>query len=540
MYVLLGPGNLSAQPQVGGRNEVFAGSELEEYLRYQQTMGRIPLYPWSIRAFSNRELDTLLIVSGEHPWQQRYAFGARDVSRRFDYVRPTISFRYNSAFPYGSNDGPIWAGRGLTSAIQAGVAFRFGPLSVTLAPELFRAENRSFPLMANGETGRLQFADGQFPTRIDRPQRFGDKPYTVLDPGQSTIRLDVAGLAMGVSTANQTWGPADQYAYILSNNAAGYPHGFLGTSHPANLFLFHLHARMVWGILSQSHYSPVTGPRDIESLEFPGTRRFMSGIIATAQPRGIPGLEIGGARFFHIGWPEGGPSFSDFARPLEALFKGSLTPEPPLPGTSQTLGIRENQLASIFARWVVPGSGFEFYGEFGREDHSARLRDFVVEPDHGGASRMLGLRKMWISGFAVRAEAINFEAPPIERFRSEGAVYLHGVLRQGHTERGQLLGSDVGVGSGAGSTIALDQYTSSGRASLSWTRSIGHEVGQYYVTGVDESSKTDVLNSVGLEFLRFEGRADLILRGVMTADLNRSLKSDVYNANLLVGMRYGF
>lgn len=529
-----------AQTTVGGRSEVFAGSELEEYLRYAQTMGNAPNYPWSLRAFSPRELDSLLNLSGVHQWQDRYAFGPRLGKVWVDYVRPNVSFRYNSAFPYGSNDGPIWAGKGLTTAFQTGIAVRLGPLSITLAPEIFRAENGAFPLMANGGAGRLTFADGQFPLTIDRPQRFGDKPYAVFDPGQSTIRLDFAGVALGASTANQTWGPADQYAFILSNNAAGYPHAFIGTSKPANLFLFHLHTRMEWGVLSQSHFSPVGGSRDIQSVQEPGTRRFMSGLIAVAQPRGIEGLEVGGARFFHIGWGAKGPMFSDFTRPLEAIFKRELRPEPPLPGTTETIGVRENQLASLFARWVLPGAGFEIYGEFGREDHSANLRDFLSEPDHGGSSRMLGLRKMWRNGYALRTETINFEAPPVKRFRPEGSVYLQSILRQGHTQDGQMLGADVGVGSGAGSTVALDRYGRDGRTTLFWSRTIGHEIGSYYLTGIDESAHSDVLHSVGAEALRFAGRADVTAKFVLTADLNRYFQSDVYNVNLVFGVRYNW
>ena len=529
-----------AQSPVVGRAEVFAGSELENYLRYIQTLGANRLYPWSIRAFSPREIDTLFATVVPHPWQDRYDFAKPGERISAKYVRPNVELIYNSAFPYGSNDGPVWAGRGLTSVFQAGIALRLGVLSITLAPEIFRAQNAAFPLMANGDTGRLRFADGQFPTRVDRPQRFGDRPYTVLDPGQSTIRIDVAGVTVGVSTANQTWGPANQYAYLISNNAAGYPHAFLGTAKPANLFLFHLHARMEWGILSQSHYSPVGGPRDIQSVQLSGTRRFMSGIVATIQPRGLDGLELGLARFFHQGWPSGGPSFSDFARPLESLFQRGLRPEPPLPGTPVTVGVRENQIASLFARWVIAPWGFEVYGEYGRDDHSANLRDLLEEPDHGGASRMLGIRKMWSNGYAFRAEGINFEAPPIKRFRAEGSAYTHSILRQGHTQRGQVLGADVGVGSGAGATIALDRYSNRGRISGFYERRMGHDTGDYYLSGVDESSKTDVLHSIGIDVLRFVGRVDLIAKAVLTANLNRNLSSDTYNLSVATGARLTF
>src|SRR6266513_1027749 len=106
-----------------GRSEIFVDSDLEQYLRYLQTESRVPIHPWSIRAFSPLEVDSLAPRTKDHPWATRYELAP---ARHFgplavDFVRPTLTLRYNSAFPYGSNDGPIWAGRGLTS-LQAGVA----------------------------------------------------------------------------------------------------------------------------------------------------------------------------------------------------------------------------------------------------------------------------------------------------------------------------------------------------------------------------------------------------------------------------------
>jgi hypothetical protein len=179
------------------------------------------------------------------------------------------------------------------------------------------------------------------------------------------------------------------------------------------------------------------------------------------------------------------------------------------------------------------------YGEYGREDHSADTRDLLLEPEHA-ASRMLGVRKMWRSGYAFRGEAINFEAPQIKRTRAEGGIYLHTVLKQGHTQRGQVLGADVGVGSGAGSTLAFDRYSSSGRTTVFWSRTIAHAIGQYYLTEIDGSEKTDVLHSLGLDAVRFTGPVDLSLKAVLTANLNRNFQSDVYNLNVVLGAAYSF
>jgi len=57
VFVFFAPTAASAQRNVGGRNEVFAGSDLESYLRYLQTLGKSESYPFSIRAFSPQEID---------------------------------------------------------------------------------------------------------------------------------------------------------------------------------------------------------------------------------------------------------------------------------------------------------------------------------------------------------------------------------------------------------------------------------------------------------------------------------------------------
>lgn len=530
----------SLPAQLPVNDQLTVGADIAEYVRFAQTMGLIPLYPWSIRDFSNTVASSLLRMSGAHPWSARPEFSATSSDRHLTGYAPSVSFSFNSAFPFGDNDGPVWAGKGLTTVIKGGVSARYGPISLDLAPVFFRAENSSFALLGNGESGRLQYGDGQFSETIDRPQRFGTSAYQRLDPGQSTLQIEAYRMAVGVSTATQSWGPSDQYQFILGNNAPGYAHVFAGTGEPVNLFLATVQTRVVWGSLEQSDFSPVSGPKYFVDAVQSGTRRFSSGIIVTIQPRGAPGLEIGAARFFHSPWPKDGLRRSDFAQIFQNFFKKLLPTEAPLPGNENTQGIRDNQLSSVFMRWAVPGSGFEAYGEFGRDDHSFDIRDFWQEPDHGGASRMLGIRRMWQSGYALRAEAINFEEPQIARKRGEGSVYLHSVLRQGHTNRGQLLGADVGVGSGAGSTIAVDRYTSNGSTTWEWTRSIGHERGIYYLTGTELPRDKDVLHTLSFERLDFRGRVDVRTKVSLTADLNRNFQSDVYNVNVQAGTSFRF
>jgi len=240
----------------------------------------------------------------------------------------------------------------------------------------------------------------------------------------------------------------ENYPYIIGGNAPGFPHAFVGTSSPLPIWIGKLHGRVIWGELEQSAYSPVTGTKYYSSLLESGTKRFASGAVGIFEPRGIDGLELGVARFFHSIWPKDGIPRSYLSKPFQAIFKVSLASTAPGFGIGTDPGIEDNQLASAFARWVFPKSGFEAYGEYGREDHNWNRRDFIQEPDHS-RTYGLGIRKVVSVDSAhltaFRAEMINYELNTLARNRGEGGIYIHGTLLQGHTNQGQVIGSDAGV-----------------------------------------------------------------------------------------------
>ena len=64
---------LSQSPGTGGRAEIFAGSDLERYLRYLQTVGLVGSYPWTIRDFGPTAVDSPVPLSVAHPWAEHYS-----------------------------------------------------------------------------------------------------------------------------------------------------------------------------------------------------------------------------------------------------------------------------------------------------------------------------------------------------------------------------------------------------------------------------------------------------------------------------------
>src|SRR5690606_20172852 len=162
---------------------------------------------------------------------------------------------------------------------------------------------------------------------------------------------------------NQVWGPGADYQLVLGPHAPGFTHVFAGSSTPLRTPLGSVHGRVVWGSLRQSDYAS-TDPAD--------SRRFMAGWVGSYSPPGLPTLELGAARFYHLAWPQSGDWASTIRRPFESFLGTNVARD----------SVESNQLAAVFARWIFPTSGVEIYGEFAREDHAYRFRDALLEPDH--------------------------------------------------------------------------------------------------------------------------------------------------------------
>ncbi|HET7614744.1 MAG TPA: capsule assembly Wzi family protein [Gemmatimonadaceae bacterium] len=518
----------------GNAHEVFVGSETEQYLRYLSVAGLANGSPWSIRPLSPTQVAAMGVDTASHPWGSRLTGFARPSSLvELRLLSPNASERFNSEFPYGSNDGAIWAGRGLTFAAQAGVYARIGPLSLTLLPTVFRAENSGFVLAPSS----LPCGCGQpvYDNNIDRPQQFGTAAYQRVDPGQSSIQLDLVGVSAGVSTANEGWGPSTEFPFLLGNNAPGFPHVFIGSSRPFPILIGRMHLRVIYGRLDQSDYSPVTGPKYYASRLQTGRVRFASGFIGSFQPRGIDGLEIGAARFIHSIWPRTGIPRSYLRKPLRAFLKSEL-------GTSFDTQIAgsDNELASAFARWAFAGAGLEVYGEYGRDDHNYDLRDLLQEPDHQRVYS-LGLAKTFRSTTSqfnvLRLELMNFELPSLATTtRGEGTIYLHSISRQGHTNRGQLLGADIGVGAAAASTVRWDHYSTRGRWGFFWHRDVRQETGDPNLNGPSIRQDSDVIQALGFDKLTFTKRFDITTSLTLMRDFDRNFDHSLSNINAAVAI----
>jgi hypothetical protein len=515
-------GRLSAQATGTTTLDFATGSEFEDYLRVLQVAGLAELQPWSIRGLAPRITTRLATADSAGPWTLRTNF----TNGRVVTGRTSLAATINTSFPYGANDGPIWAGRGITIAGSGGIAAHIGPLSAAVSPTAFVTSNARFDLIPNGKSGPQAYSSGLFPDAIDNPQRFGDKPYSRLDADASSIRLDSRFISAGVSTATEWIGPATEYPFLLGTNAPGFPHLFVGTGDPVNLWLARVQARVIWGKLYQSAFSPVVGPVHFVSAGS-GTVRLMASSQLVLLPKGVPGLELGFARFLHVPYRDGDPTSAFWRKPFKAFFLKNEY------AAGDTLGA-DNQLASAFFRWVFPHSGFELYGERGFEDQFYDFRDFILDPDNE-REYMLGFQKTFARANkhldVLKVEVLNYQLPPLARVRMQGLVYVHAMLRQGHTNRGQLLGASAGVGLAAASTMSWTRYSPQGRSTFLLRRIVQDQPNVFAANGTVTPARSDVIISAGAERMRFGRRVDWGEKFELMEDFNHNGKN-IPNLNL--------
>ncbi len=504
---------------------IEVGGESERYARAMQLAGFARPASWSIQPFTPTQI-VAMHPTRAHPWRAQFDADTSAPAASFEVLRPSARLIGNSSYPFQISGGPTWAGRGLTGDVQAGVAGNWRRVFGELAPLAFVAQNAAFPLAPNGQTGNLAFADPRFPYAIDVPQRFGSQAYSRLDLGTSSLAVDAFGGFVALSSAPQRWGPMPGFPLVLGPNGGGFPSLLLGTSAPVDLWLFKLHTRVLYGELGQSPYAST-----------PDERRLASGLVVAAQPRGLPGLELGATRFIERPW--GQLSSDVLARPFSGIISSGATK-----GVNEAY---ENQVASVFGRWQPPGSRSEFYGELYKEDYPggfhSGMGNLVESPDDL-ASFSLGFQRVLRGDSSivriVRAEIVNGLTSHQQRLERGFTVplppYVHGGVVQGHTVNGLFLGSAEAYG-GSGWEIGVDEFSERGRRSLTFQRAL--RLDWLPVTESSGQVHPDVVYALRADAARFVGRRTIGLTIIPSVDLNRDLvaRHDVFNLTVALSWR---
>jgi hypothetical protein len=354
---------------------------------------------------------------------------------RIRLVAPSMDLTWNSQIPFSMNDGAQWAGRGWTTAVQAGVVARMGRVSVHFVPQIWRASNTSTPVLPPGDASRKGFSSPWQvgPLSADLPLRLGYKSTTALDFGESAVWFTGGRIATGLSTESQWWGPGIRNALIMSNNAGGIPHAFLRTAAPLRTRFGALEGRWIIGALSESRFFDVHVWNNLRSV---------SGLVASFSPAVQPGLTAGIARVVYANIRSASilP-----ARAFDVFLRDGKASD-----VSPSDERAAEQLTSLFGRWVFPASRSEVYAEWSRVAWPASLRSLLVAPQYTQGftvGAQFATPETTGSHYRFQAEFTNLEQSPTSKQTNNVSFYTSLLVPQGYTQRGQVVGAAIGPGS---------------------------------------------------------------------------------------------
>lgn len=433
--------------RVGAQTIPVGTPFLEDYYRREQLLGKLD----SSISFQVRPIGAVAfgvddIFQLDPGTSSSILWESVDEKSKIQLMPISMRYQYNSTYPYGWNDGAMIPARGHQVMANAGIFANFRFLSIQFNPEIVSAENRRYEGYG-GSKGPDPTWYSQLGNRIDMPELFGEGTYTRAYLGQSSIRLTLDPISIGVSTENLWWGPGRLNSILMSNTAPGFAHLTLNTTRPIRTYIGSFEGQIVGGKIDYSDYPPsLLGDTSVHMRYLrnkPDVWRYFSGIALSYQPRWLSGLSVGVARSFLT---SENPSFGSIRDYLPILMpaskKGSTNGE-------NTQDAYDQQI-SVFFRWVVPSVHAEIYGEYARNDHAWDYRDLAVQLDHTraytvGLQKLVSLTSTDGSLLQLSGEVTQLAVTNTRRIRAAGSWYLHGAY--GYTHQGQLLGAGIGPGS---------------------------------------------------------------------------------------------
>lgn len=457
---------------------------LEDYYRRQQLLGKLdssvsftvrPLFPTA--AFKVHDaFDPDTSLKGDN-WTYTGPVSFANGIGKFQILPFSLIQQFNSNHPYGWNDGAMIPAKGYQTMATGGIFLKYGPLSVQLMPQFVYAANPAFNGFATGHNDSDLRSYYAFYNYIDQPERFGSGSYTKAFLGESSIRLTFDPISIGLSNESMWWGPGIRNSIIMSNNAPGFKHITLNTTRPIRTPVGSFEGEIIAGRLDGSGFTPLLTHTTSAGAELYRAKRddwrYFTGININYQVRWVPGLTLGLIRTFDA-YRKDVNTLSEYIPFFFPYQKQNTNDGDPIPRDQQT---------SLYTRWLFTKAQAEVYFEYGLNDNSYNLRDFIGSPEHS-RSYIFGLRKMLpLPGtdqhLLFSAEITQLSQTVDRLVRTAGGWYVHGEVRHGETNMGQIMGAGTGSGGNLQS------------AGLSW------------VSG---------LKTLGVRFERYEHNVDLAQR----------------------------
>lgn len=431
---------------------------LEDALRRGQLLGEIdssisftsrPLFPTASMKLTNT-FDPYNTLEEERWTKSDGTFHFAKNKGIVQLLPFTWQQQFNTHHPYSLNDGSMIPARGYQTMISGGLFAKYGPISIQLRPEYVYAGNQNFQGFYKEQPDPVWAEYYLLNNVIDTPEKFGDRAYKNMFWGQSSVRLTYGSVSLGISNENLWWGPGVRNSLMMSNSAPGFHHFTLNTVKPIRTPIGSFEGQIICGRLEDSGFTPPDTSRTYNGVKLYVPKRtdwrYINGIVASYQPKWVPGLFLGVTRSFITYYKDMGNSITDFLPVITPLSKKANYGEKESPRPN-------DQRASFFLRWLWQKAHAEIYTEYFREDHAFDLRDFITQAEYTHAF-VFGIRKLIpLKIYKNQFIQVNLEVTQIEQKsqdpgRPSKYLYVHYAgIPQGYTNRGQLLGAGIGPGS---------------------------------------------------------------------------------------------
>lgn len=343
---------------------------------------------------------------------------------------------FNTASPYGQNDGALWQGKGYNTSLTAGIRFEFYGIEATIKPNVNFSQNLGFELMTSNYDSEFGYIWGYAKNKgIDKPQRFGDKAFWTFDLGDTEIRYTWKNFTIGFGNQSIWLGPAYINPILHSNNAASYPKLDLGLRKTTIKIpglkwnIGDIETRIWTGYLSESQYFD-----NDES----NNHNMIHGFTFAYSPSFVKGLTLFANRIALVKWKW---ENLKYILPLNQNTHIGET------------DAGEDQKMSFGFNWAFPQVGFELYTEIGLDDFvpDGFPQGYIRYPLHtlaytAGLKKTFNINKEKQIFGELHLEINNSEMSQDFQFQWPYNFGFHHQITQGYTNKGQLLGTGYGYG----------------------------------------------------------------------------------------------
>lgn len=344
---------------------------------------------------------------------------------------------YNTAAPYGMNDGALWQGKGYNTSLTAGARLEAYGLELTLKPQFVFSQNLDFEIMKSHSDSEYGYFWG-YGTKnngVDLPQRFGDEAFYYFDWGDTEVRYTWKNLTLGFGTQAIWLGPAQVNAILHSNNAPTYPKFDAGLRRTEihipwlNWYIGDIEARIWTGKLTESDYYDSDESND---------NNMIHGLALAYAPSFVPGLTLFANRTCLVKWDW---ENLKYIIPVEANTHVG------------EQGAGEDLKMSFGADWIFAPVGLEIYGELGLDDFvpNSFPIGYIRYPLHT-LVYTLGLKKTFTHSEEKKIygeftmEINSTEMSQDFQLQWPYNFGFHHQITQGYTNRGQYLANATGYG----------------------------------------------------------------------------------------------